>query len=230
MGYPWRDNANSEGPQRAAKIPKGNGIHLRIAKIVFGKGSEKFASKSGDPQIGIVYQDQEAREAFEMMTLSDKAGWKLAKLMSAFDPPANLARMEEDGVEPGHFADPDFAEANLLNRQLHADVDYDNQGYVLINPIKQAGAENDAPPPAADDAPPSTDDDPPPTAEPKTYTKDEAWSEVVRNWAGAIAMNADRKAERSRKWVEAIKKTGKKEADLTPAEWTKVVEYCAVPF
>lgn len=227
MGYAWRDNANSEGAQRAAKIPKGNGIHLRISKIVYGKGSEKFASKGGDPQIGIVYQDQEAREAFEMMTLSDKAGWKLAKLMSAFDPPANLARMEEDGVEPGHFADPDFAEANLLNRQLHADVDYDNQGYVLINPIKRQGTESSdvTTPSPSDDAPPAVDDLPP--EEPSGCTKDEAWAAVLQHWS----KHPERKDERNRRWQAAIRKTGKKEPDLTSDEWAQIMsEVNDIPF
>ena len=104
MAYAWTTEAESESIQ-SEKLPKGR-HRVRISKIKFGdRNGELFNSKNGDPQILLIYADREAREASQMITLSPKAAWTLAKLMSACDPPINLKRMEEDGVEPHHFAD-----------------------------------------------------------------------------------------------------------------------------
>jgi hypothetical protein len=247
MGYGWQQSAEAEAPPQAEKIPKGSGIRLKIIKLVGGKGESRFASKSGNPKIGIVFQDREARECMSMYTLSAKAGWTLAKLLSCCDPPVNLARMEEAGVVPSYaacpkcgekdvafvptcpkcnaellqFSDLEFAEANLLNRQLTADLDYDAGGYPVVSPIKPATSA----PPAADappssDAPPVVDAPPPSTG----YTKDEAWAAVCKHWTGEDT------AQRNAKWVESIRTTGKKEADLTPAEWARVVDLACPPF
>jgi len=214
MAYAWSEQATNEAPPRAERIPAGSGIRTRISKVVYGKGEQAFVSRGGDPQIMLIFQDEEGREAAGMYTLSIKAGWTIARLLSCFDPPANLKRMEEDGVEPKDFAYPDFGDANLLDRVVVIDLEYDNNGYAIITPVKLDGSDDSETPPATDES-----DDPPPSASPKFATKDEAWKAVVAHWPANKS-----KDDRNQQWITAIKGTGKKEADLTAADWTRVVE------
>lgn len=230
MGYAWQENANSEGSQ-AAKLPKGQ-HRVRICKIVFGdRQGNAFRSKAGDPQIMVVFQDREAREAGHMYTLSEKAGFTLAKLLSACDPPVNLARMEEAGIEPAHFADQAFAETNLLNREVTIDVDWekgqDGKEHSRCTPIQRRGAASVATPPASSDAPPSLDSAPAAPAAGRHYrTKDDAWRHVVESWrhmtdaqAFGPAAQADYKQRRNDAWMAEIKRVGKPEHDFTPEDW-----------
>ena len=152
MAYPWQQKADSEGGERAEKIP--GGVHdLKIIKVVFGKkDGHAFQSKSGDPQIMVVVTDAQGREAAQMYTLSDKAGWTLAKLLGAAG--ANLTRMETDGVEIGAFAEPSFATQNLVGRTLRAEVKWVD-GYSEITPIRRDPTAEPAPPLDADDLDPA---------------------------------------------------------------------------
>lgn len=242
MGYAWKANAEREGGSTAAKIPPGH-HRVRISKVLHGDRQGQFQSKAGDPQMMVIFQDSEAREASMFITLSDRAGWVLAKLLDAFDPPANLARMEEDGIEPVHFADPNFADANLNGRELWVVVDEetDDQGKKRLRATptkdKPAAATNATKPPQqpnlyqphADTPPaPAADDGPPPATPARECTKDEAWARTVAAWANVAG--SDAKQQRNQKWIEAIRHVGKPEDQFTGADWNAVADYCETPF
>lgn len=239
MSYPWQREAAKEAI--AARIPKGE-HRVRIVRIVTGNRDGEFQSRDGDPQIMPIFQDDQAREAGQMITLNEKAAWTLAKILDACDPPANLARMEADGIEPRHFANPDFAESVLLNRQLDVSVDYedgqDGKRYARVTPIKRARDAAAAPsatePPPSE--PPSIEPPPaaaapssePPPSSPAIATKDQAWVEFLRRWG--VAETNDEKAKRNTAWFNAIRSMDKPETQFTPEDWASVVARAEVPF
>lgn len=136
MGYNWTDEAEKDG--RAPKIPAGK-HELRIEEIVFERKSGPFISNKGDPQILVVMRDKERRESATMVTLSAAGGWVLAKLLKSCQPSVNLAKLHADGIEPKHFANPDFANSVLIGRQLLCDVAYekgsDGKEYARLSPL-----------------------------------------------------------------------------------------------
>ena len=152
MATKWQEQADSEGAGQTEKIP--NGVHdLTIVKVVFGKKDGKaFKSKSEDPQIMLVFNDPQDREAAQMVTLSRKAEFILAKFLGAAG--ANLAKMELDGVDVKDFAVPAFANANLIGRKLRAEVKWVD-GYSEITPIRRDPTAEPAPPLDADDLDPA---------------------------------------------------------------------------
>ncbi|MBN2582539.1 MAG: hypothetical protein JXL80_05680 [Planctomycetes bacterium] len=141
--YNWQENADREGSERAEKIPTGQ-HDLEIVRVVFGNRQGLFRTRDGDPQIMLVFADPQGREASQMYTLSDKAGWTLAKLMSAAG--ANLQRMTAEGVKPQNFAEEQFAMKNLVGRRIRADVAWDQKGYSTITPIRREAAAATEPP------------------------------------------------------------------------------------
>lgn len=236
VAYAWRDEAEKEGA-RGAKLPKGR-HRVQITRIVYEGKEGPFVSKGNDPQIMLIFEDRQARETNQMVTLSHKAGWTLAKLLGCCDPPANLSRLEADGIEPQHFADPEFADANLVGRQLTIDLDFENRDgklWPLVTPVKVQGADAGAPPntddvpPAAtdDEPPPAVDDDPPPSA---GMTKEEAWASVIDSWSAAVRTDESAKARRNNAWTTEIKRIGKPEKDFSPADWAEVAEKASIPF
>lgn len=138
MSYDWTDQ--TEGPQRAPRIPPG--LHLvRIFKVVHGKqNGELFQSKSGAPQMLVVFQDAEGQEASIMLTLSALAGWVLRKLLQCCYPVVNLAAMKEHGIKPEDFARPEFAQKQLLDRwtviQVEAATDSKGEEYLNCMPAR----------------------------------------------------------------------------------------------
>jgi len=239
MAYAWQAEAEREVTQRAPRIPKGQ-HHVRIERIVFGDRNGNFQSQAGDPQILLIFQDREAREVSQMTTLSEKAGFVLARLLAACDPPANLARMEQDGVEPSHFANEDFANRMLVNRQLTIDVDYEpskdgkegkeGKEYPRVTPVLNrsaapaaAPAADGPPPPEA--GPPPGDDAPPGGG---LLTKEQAWAEVQRAWANITGDDA--KTRRNQAWQQAVRKVGKPEAQFSMTDWAQVASEASLPF
>jgi hypothetical protein len=118
--YDWNHASQQEAGEYAEKLP--NGKHpVEITRVVFGKkDGALFKSKGGDPQIMLIFADELGREAFQVVTLSFKAGFILAKILEAAG--ADLDRMTADGVTPKSFAEPEFAVANLVGRQLEVEV------------------------------------------------------------------------------------------------------------
>jgi len=118
--YNWNQAAHQEGGEYAEKLPDGK-HPVEITRVVFGKkDGTLFKSKGGDPQIMLIFADELGREALQMVTLSFKAGFILAKILEAAG--ADLDHMTADGVTPRSFAEPEFANANLVGRQLEIEV------------------------------------------------------------------------------------------------------------
>ena len=141
--YDWEGAANSEGPVQAPKVPAGL-TELTVSKIVFGKGPTPFQTSKGDPYILVVFQDKGGCECAANYTLSDAAGWVLAKMLSASG--CNMQHMKAAGVTPQYFAAEDFAKKQLLGRKFMAQVDYDAKGYAVVTPVKKEAAAALSPP------------------------------------------------------------------------------------
>jgi len=118
MVYDWTQA--EQGETQSEQLPAG--WHpVRIARIVTRRSSgEPFTSRKGDPQIMVVFADDQNREATRMYTLSEAAAWTLARLLSRTG--HDLERLKEEGVEPRHFANRKFAESRLLGRRTWAHV------------------------------------------------------------------------------------------------------------
>jgi hypothetical protein len=127
MSFSWKTEADREAPQNAPRLKPG-AQQLEVVKLVFGKKGQNgsapqpFKSDKGHPQIMCVYSDGQGREGTEMFTLSDEAGWKLAKLLAAAG--ANVQKMDQANITPANFADERFANANLVGRKFTAEVQY----------------------------------------------------------------------------------------------------------
>ena len=149
---PW--NEIEEGQATAEKIPAGTHT-LRVVKVLRGKKDGTiFTSKSGDPQIMVVYADQEARECAEMLTLSRKAAWKLKNLLIAVG--ADLDKMDKAGKDWTDFEDEDFASVQLCDRPFRGEVtykkgtgDHADKEFASVNPLREPAEAM----PAADDVP-----------------------------------------------------------------------------
>lgn len=239
MGYSWRESAEKEGapPQeRAERIPAG--IHeVCFLKVVYGKRNEPpWRSDKGHPQIMVILQDHQAREAPLWVTLSKEAVFVLSRLMAICDPPVNLARLEEDGIEPAQLADPEFIEGilDLLGRKFTAEFSYPkgNGGFPEVKPIRTKPT-TEAPPMAADDHLPPADDPPPASDEPPPstgMTKDQAWKSTMANWDAACKAQPAAKDRRNELWQKAIKNVGKDESAFTQQDWATVATALEVPF
>ena len=150
MTYDWNNAATAEGgsANEYEKLPAGQ-HSVRIVRVLHEGANGPFVTNSGDPKILICFEDDKNREVADMFSLSKQAGWRLAKLLDAFDPPANLAAMTADGVTPASFSQPDFASANLIERKLRIQVEYkpgrDGKEYANIEPLKKPVAKVDTP-------------------------------------------------------------------------------------
>jgi hypothetical protein len=141
MGYDWNKAADENA--QSERVPAGR-HRLKVGKIIFGKkDGTKFSSQAGDPQILLVFSDNQDRETSQMFTLSDAAGWTMARLLKAAG--ANVERMTKDGVTPQRFADETFANAQLLGRDFEADVVYekgkDGKDYARVTPLRSKSTE-----------------------------------------------------------------------------------------
>ena len=158
MGFPWKEAAEGgAGP----KVPAGQAT-LTIAKVIRGgKQSGDFTSKGGDPQIMLIFEDDHGCECSQMVTLSDKAGWVLARIMSCAG--IDLDALEAQDISIGDFADQQFAATWLVGKSLLANVTYQTDNgkeYARVEPLhttaKPPRAERQAlPAPAKQAAPPA---------------------------------------------------------------------------
>ena len=139
MTYDWEGNA--EGTGQTPKLP--NGVHdLEITRVIFtDRDGTALSSRGGDPKIGIIFADDQGREGSDWVTLSDKAGFVLARILSKAG--VDMAKMNADGVVPADFAEREFAEPNLIGRRLRAEVTWGKDGkgkdVCEIVPIGPAG-------------------------------------------------------------------------------------------
>ncbi len=159
MAYDW--NAAEQG-QTADRVPPGV-TQLEIVKISY----KVKAAKDGSPKMMVIFVDEQERETYMVVTLSAKAGWVLAKLMSRFG--IDLDELKEQGIEPQHFANPSVAEYWLLGKKGCCIVSYRQDGvkeYPEIEPrhVDELTAEERAayilPKPGRDEEPPFDPDNP----------------------------------------------------------------------
>lgn len=137
----WQKEAEKAG---AEKLPLGT-HDVKIVRLVWEKQGEPMLSQSGDVQFMVIFQDAAQREAALTITLSAKAAWVLARLCSRAG--MDLAKMDEAGVGLDRFEDREFANKNLLNRELAIKLTQ-RQGsqYPDIEPlVRGAAATGDAP-------------------------------------------------------------------------------------
>jgi len=155
MAYDWEKASTQAASDYAERIPAG--VHdVVIKRLLFGsKKGGAFKSRDGDQQIMLIFADGEGREAAQMVTLSEKAGWVLARLLSAAG--ADMKRMKADGVLPRDFANQEFARANLVGRRLRVDLKYkagnDGKEYADVTPVRPRPAASPAQPAAPEDDP-----------------------------------------------------------------------------
>ncbi|MBE3109205.1 MAG: hypothetical protein IMZ46_01630 [Acidobacteria bacterium] len=138
MKYPWRQKATEESSQ-SEKLPAGV-YDVTIERVVHGKkDGTPFKSKHDDPQIMVIFADDQDREAAMMVTLSAKAGWVLAKILGAAN--CDLAHFEDTNIGVLDFADPEFAKTNLVGLTLRIKVSFGRDAeYPDILPLKREGA------------------------------------------------------------------------------------------
>lgn len=130
MAYDWEGQAEQEG---APKSEPGWHIYT-VTGVLRGTRTKTFESRAGDPQILVVFTDEEGLEAAQMFTLSEKAGWALARFVSRAG--VDVRKLREDGVEPGDWADEDFAKRKIMHRQVYANCEHEESGgktYTRLN-------------------------------------------------------------------------------------------------
>lgn len=131
MAYGWSEEA--EGGGQSDKLPVGY-HRVRGTKVVMGKGSGRFKSKKGDPQIMLVVENEDGQEGAQMFTLSEKASWTLARWLSRCG--VDLKAMEAEGVEPRHFTNEEIAKQYLVGKECWVLAEQDG-AYVRLTPVKE---------------------------------------------------------------------------------------------
>jgi len=136
MTYDWNNKDNSSQSLS-------NGFHkVRMTKVMHNKkDGTPYTTQKGDPQILVVIENDGGEQGIVMFTLSERASWVLAKYLSCAG--ADMQKMNDAGVEPGHFLDAGFAVKQLIDRELWVCVEpqADNK-YPKITPCY----ESDVPP------------------------------------------------------------------------------------
>jgi len=160
VAYDWTkpDEGNAE------RLPVDIENEVTVTGLRFGNKNGPYRSTAGDPRIMLILADDEGRECATMVTLSEKAAWVLKSILSSAG--VNLQKMVEHGVEPEHFANEEFAKANLIGRRLkirvksYASADGNLAEIVAVRPRPQANAPAPpAPPvPPAPPMPPALED------------------------------------------------------------------------
>lgn len=251
MGYDWVKNSENA---RAPKLERRE-HDVQISRIVFENHNGPFRSESGDPQIMLIFADHRGHEAAQMYTLSEKAVFKLAILMSCCDPPINMQRLRDEDAKPEWFANKDFATNQLVGRKVKIAVRAakNNPEQDDIDPLRVRGDASATMPPGAGTAktasapPPTTSTaaqgapPPPPESDGPPPMADEAPSLAVqpmtRNRAWEILCGAyetykgdDLQARRNEAWSKAIRKIPRPEKQFTAADWETVAREVGVPF
>jgi hypothetical protein len=164
MATNWIEKADSEG-QQADLMPEDT--HLaKIVNFYHGKkdGSKTFASKGGDPQVLLIFQNRDGEQATQMVTLSEKAAWVMAKILKAAS--VDLAEMQASGVDISSFADPDICRKYLVDRKLWIEVTHTQSGdktYTNCKPVLETDVSplkvKESRAPARQTVPPTGDDE-----------------------------------------------------------------------
>lgn len=122
MAYDWTGAEKGQGGPQSEP-----GWHLyAVTDAIRGTRDRTFESKKGDPQLLVIFHDEDGGEATTMFTLSEKAAWTLARFLSraGFD----LDALTAEGVEPKDWADEDFAKERLRNKRVYAYCSHEKVG------------------------------------------------------------------------------------------------------
>jgi len=122
MGY-WSDAAESEG---GPKSPPGWHFYQVTRAMRVTKGGREFRSKNGDPQLFVIFEDEDGLEASQMFTLSAKAGWTLAKFLSRAG--VDLAALDSEGIAIDDWASETFARERLEGLGAWAFCEHEQSG------------------------------------------------------------------------------------------------------
>jgi len=122
MAYDWEVESKKEGGSQAARIPPGEHT-LLCSRAIYGKqDGTLFSSRAGDPQVMLVFVDNQQREAAQMFTLSDAAGWTVARLAAAMDPDLP-GEMKRRGLHPHDLAEPEVLKYWLMHPTVSGQSD-----------------------------------------------------------------------------------------------------------
>lgn len=126
----WNEDANREVPNRAERLP--DGVHtVKIDRILHGsKNGGPFVTRDNEPQVLLILVDEQGREATTFVLLSEheQRRVRFVHLCARCRPAMDLSQMTLNEVRPKDFADPDFADTNLLGRELRVDVENVTKG------------------------------------------------------------------------------------------------------
>ena len=138
MGYDW--NKSASGEDSGPRMEPGY-YHAKIIKVLRGKkDGTLFMSRNNDPQLMVIWENDCGEECVGMYTLSEKAGFVLAKTCNHVG--MNLDKMTEAGVTPLSFEDEDFSRKQLVGRRCWIQVStYGENGKVSA----ESCAESDVP-------------------------------------------------------------------------------------
>ena len=152
MPFDWE--GASEGGQSDKMVP---GYHLAtIDRVIMGsKGKGPFKSRSNDPQIMVIFSD-DSGEASTMLTLSEKAAWTLARLLSCCG--VDLKAMKAEGIEPPHFANETLAKSYLVGKSTWIRVQPDGE-YQKVTPLHEEDVPEENRAPVGGDTNPNPLDD-----------------------------------------------------------------------
>lgn len=130
--YDWSAAAD----MKRERVP--DGVHyLKVDRIVTGGNSGKFKSRAGDPQIMLVFVDDNCAEVSQMFTLSVKAAWTLAVLFKCAG--VDTKSLKDEGIEPKHFANEALARQHLVGLRTWArvwtELGADGKAYARLEPM-----------------------------------------------------------------------------------------------
>lgn len=134
MSFDWSKSAEGGNAEKMS-----NGYHYAtVDRVILGsKGKGLFKSKSGDPQIMVVFTDPiDGGESSSMFTLSDKAAWTLSRLLARLG--VDLDALKAQDVSPKHFANGALAESYLRGKSCWIKVEPDpaKPEYQRITPLE----------------------------------------------------------------------------------------------
>jgi len=122
MAYDWENESRKEGGNQADRLPPGEHT-LLAARAIYGKQDGRlFTSRHGDPQVMLVFVNSKQQEAAQMFTLSDAAGWTVARLAAAMDPELP-ALMKARDLHPRDLAEPEVLEYWLFHPSISGNPD-----------------------------------------------------------------------------------------------------------
>lgn len=126
MSYDWTEEADGDG--NAEKLPIG--VHeVTTQNVVHGSGPK-------GPWVMVVVANEAGQEGTSVFTLTEKAGWKLARWLSRCG--VDLAAMKAEGIEPKHFVNEGIANQYLMDKTLWVKVEAGRDPkYQEITPLKE---------------------------------------------------------------------------------------------